>query len=409
MFSKDRWSEIFEAIGKNKLRTVLSGFTVALGILIFTILLGMGNGLHNSFLQSFVDDAQNIIFIRTGQTSMAYKGFQEGRQIRMKNEDMSFIEDNNIGKVEYLTPRVYLGGLAKYKKESGNYTIRSVNQDHQYLEKTIMMKGRYLNEKDIAERSKNIVIGRLVEKDLFKKDDALEKYLDIDGIAYKVIGVFQDSGGDNEERYIYLPYTTAQLLFGNNEYVDQINLSYNMAMTTDEAIAFADKIEKDFKQKFNVAPDDQSAVRVRSFAEDIKETMIILGGINIVIFIIGIGTLISGVIGIGNIMTFTVKERTKELGIRKAIGASPRSIISMILQEAMLITAVAGYLGLLIGIFVLKGIGNNLEEFFIVNPYVDTKIIILATLILIIAGLFAGYVPARRAARIKPIVALRDE
>jgi len=409
MFSKDRWSEIFEAIGKNKLRTVLSGFTVALGILIFTILLGMGNGLHNSFLQSFVDDAQNIIFIRTGQTSIAYKGFQEGRQIRMKNEDMSFIEDNNIGKVEYLTPRVYLGGLAKYKKESGNYTIRSVNQDHQYLEKTIMMKGRYLNEKDVAERSKNIVIGRLVEKDLFKKDDALEKYLDIDGIAYKVIGVFQDSGGDNEERYIYLPYTTAQLLFGNNEYVDQINLSYNMAMTTDEAIAFADKIERDFKQKFNVAPDDQSAVRVRSFAEDIKETMIILGGINIVIFIIGIGTLISGVIGIGNIMTFTVKERTKELGIRKALGASPRSIISMILQEAMLITSVAGYLGLLIGIFVLKGIGNNLEEFFIVNPYVDTKIIILATLILIIAGLFAGYVPARRAARIKPIVALRDE
>ncbi len=409
MFSKDRWSEIFEAIGKNKLRTFLSGFTVALGILIFTILLGMGNGLHNSFLQSFVDDAQNIIFIRTGQTSMAYKGFQEGRQIRMKNEDMSFIEDNNIGKVEHLTPRVYLGGLAKYKKESGNYTIRSVNQDHQYLEKTIMMKGRYLNEKDIAERSKNIVIGRLVEKDLFKKDDALEKYLDIDGIAYKVIGVFQDSGGDNEERYIYLPYTTAQLLFGNNEYVDQINLSYNMAMTTDEAIAFADKIEKDFKQKFNVAPDDQSAVRVRSFAEDIKETMIILGGINMVIFIIGIGTLISGVIGIGNIMTFTVKERTKELGIRKALGASPRSIISMILQEAMLITVVAGYLGLLIGIFVLKGIGNNLEDFFIVNPYVDTKIIILATLILIIAGLFAGYVPARRAARIKPIVALRDE
>ena len=409
MFNKDRWSEIFEAIGKNKLRTVLSGFTVALGILIFTVLLGLGNGLHNSFLESFVDDAQNIIFIRTGNTSKAYKGFQEGRQIRLKNEDMDFLEDNNIGKVEYLTPRIYLGGNAKYKKESGNYTIRSVNQDHQYLEKTIMMKGRYLNEKDMNERAKNIVIGRLVEKDLFKKEDALEKYLEIDGIAYKVIGVFQDSGGDNEERYIYLPYSTAQLLFGNNEYVDAINLSYNMAMTTDEAIAFADKIEKDFKQKFNVAPQDQSAVRVRSFAEDIKETMIILGGINMVIFIVGIGTLISGVIGIGNIMTFTVKERTKELGIRKALGASPRSIISMILQEAMLITVVAGYLGLIVGIFVLKGIGDNLEEFFIVNPYVDTKIIIMATMILIFAGLFAGYVPARRAARIKPIVALRDE
>jgi len=409
MFSKDRWSEIFEAIGKNKLRTVLSGFTVALGILIFTVLLGLGNGLHNSFLESFVDDAQNIIFVRTGNTSKAYKGFQEGRQIRLKNEDMTFLKHNNIGKVEYLTPRVYLGGIARYNKESGNYTIRSVNQDHQYLEKTIMMKGRYLSEKDVNERAKNIVIGRLVEKDLFKKEDALEKYLEIDGIAYKVIGVFQDSGGDNEERYIYLPFTTAQLLFGNNEYLDAINLSYNMAMTTDEAIEFSEKIEKDFKQKFNVAPDDQSAVRVRSFAEDIKETMVILGGINLVIFIVGIGTLISGVIGIGNIMTFTVKERTKELGIRKALGASPKSIISMILQEAMLITVVAGYLGLIIGIFVLKGIGDNLEEFFIVNPYVDTKIIILATMILIFAGLFAGYVPARRAARIKPIVALRDE
>ncbi|MEM7086447.1 MAG: ABC transporter permease [Bacteroidota bacterium] len=409
MFSKDRWSEIFQAIGKNKLRTVLSGFTVALGILIFTVLLGMGNGLHNSFLTSFVDDAQNIIFVRTGETSKAHKGFQEGRRLQLKSEDLAFIEDNNIGKVEYITPRIYRGTLARYKKESGNYTIRAVSADHQHLEKTIMMKGRYLNEDDVAERSKNIVIGRLVEKDLFKNEDALGKYLNMDGMAYKVIGVFQDSGGDNEERLIYMSYTTVQLLFGNNDHLDQINLSYNMAMSTDQAIAFADKIERDFKQKFNVAPDDQSAVRVRSFAEDIKETMIILGGINLVIFIVGIGTLISGVIGIGNIMTFAVKERTKELGIRKALGASPRSIVSMILQEAMLITVVAGYLGLLIGIVLLRAIGNNLEDFFILNPYVDTGIVIFATVTLILAGLFAGYVPARRAAKIKPIIALRDE
>lgn len=409
MFDKDRWSEIFQAIGKNKLRTILSGFTVALGILIFTILLGLGNGLHNSFLTSFVDDAQNIIFVRMGRTSKAYKGFQEGRQLQLKNEDIGFIKDNNIGKVEHLTPRVYLNGNAKYKKESGSYSIRSVNQDHQYLEKTIMMKGRYLNELDISDRTKNIVIGRLVEKDLFKREDALEKYLEMDGIAYKIVGVYQDSGGDNEERVIYLPYTTAQLLFGNNDHLDQINLSYNMAMSTEEAIAFSEKIENDFKQKFNVAPDDQSAVRVRSFAEDIKETMIILGGINFFVFFIGIGTLISGVIGIGNIMTFAVKERTKELGIRKALGASPKSIVAMILQEAILITVVAGYLGLIIGIVSLKLIGNGLEDFFILNPYVDTGIIVLATMCLIIAGLIAGYIPARRAARIKPIVALRDE
>lgn len=409
MFDRDRWQEIFEAIGKNKLRTFLSGFTVALGILIFTILLGLGNGLLNSFLSSFVDDAQNIIFIRGGNTSKAYKGFQENRRIRFKNEDFEFIKSNYIGKVEFATPRIYRNAQAKYKKESGSYSIRAVNQDHQYLEKTIMMQGRYLNEVDVSERTKNIVIGRLVEKDLFKNENALGKMLDVDGIPYKIVGVFQDSGGDNEERIIYMPYKTVQLLFGNNEYLDQINVSYNMAMSTEQAIAFSKQIEEDFKEKFKVAPDDQSAIRVRSFAEDIKETMVILGGIYLVIFIVGIGTLISGIIGIGNIMTFSIKERTKELGIRKALGASPKSIIAMVLQESMMITSIAGYIGLILGIFALKLIGNNLEEFFILNPKVDTGVIVVATLTLILAGLLAGYIPARRAARIKPIIALRDE
>ncbi len=409
MFDRDRWQEIFEAIGKNKLRTFLSGFTVALGILIFTVLLGLGNGLLNSFLSSFVDDAQNIIFIRGGNTSKAYKGFQENRRIRFKNEDFEFIKSNYIGKVEFATPRIYRNAQAKYKKESGSYSIRAVNQDHQYLEKTIMMQGRYLNEADVSDRTKNIVIGRLVEKDLFKNENALGKMLDVDGIPYKIVGVFQDSGGDNEERIIYMPYKTVQLLFGNNEYLDQINVSYNMAMSTEQAIAFADQIEEDFKERFKVAPDDQSAIRVRSFAEDIKETMVILGGIYFVIFIVGIGTLISGIIGIGNIMTFSIKERTKELGIRKALGASPKSIIAMVLQESMMITSIAGYIGLILGIFALKLIGNNLEEFFILNPKVDTGVIVIATLTLILAGLLAGYIPARRAARIKPIIALRDE
>ncbi len=409
MFDRDRWQEIFEAIGKNKLRTFLSGFTVALGILIFTVLLGMGNGLLNSFLTSFVDDAQNIIFINSGSTSKAYKGFQENRKIQFKNEDLEFIKSNYIGKVEFITPRIYRNGQAKYKKESGSYRLTGVNQDHQYLEKTIMMQGRYLNEMDVNERTKNIVIGRLVEKDLFKNEKALGKILDVDGIPYKIVGVFQDSGGDNEERIIFAPYSTLQLLFGNNDYLDQINLTYNMAMSSEQAIAFADQIKDDLKEKFKVAPDDQSAIRVRSFAADIKETMVILGGIYGLIFFVGIGTLFSGVIGIANIMLYSVKERTKELGIRKALGASPRSIIAMVLQESILITSVAGYIGLVIGILSLNLIGNNLKEFFILNPRVDTNIIVGATIILVFFGLVAGYIPARRAARIKPIIALRDE
>lgn len=409
MFDRDRWQEIFEAIRKNKLRTFLSGFTVALGILIFTILLGLGNGLLNSFQSSFVDDAQNVIFIRGGRTSKAHKGFQKDRRIQFENEDFDFVNNTYPGKVEYATPRIYRNGLAKYKKESGSYSIRAVHPDHQYLEKTIMMKGRYLNEADIEDRTKNIVIGRLIEKDLFKNENALGKILDVDGIAYTIVGVFQDSGGDNEERVLYISYKTVQLLFGNNEHLDQINISYNMAMNSDQAIAFSKKIEKDFKKKFNVAPNDQSAIRVRSFAEDIRETMVILGGIYALIFVVGIGTLISGVIGIGNIMTFSIKERTKELGIRKALGASPKSIIAMVLQESVLITGIAGYVGLILGILVLKLIGNNLEDFFILNPKVETGVIVVATITLVFAGLLAGYIPARRAAKIKPIIALRDE
>ncbi len=409
MFDKDRWQEIFQALEKNKLRTFLSGFTVALGVLIFTVLLGLGNGLLNSFLSSFVDDAENVIFIRGGRTSKAYKGFQENRKIQFKNKDFEFIKDNYVGKVEYATPRITRSGTARFGKESGTYTIRAVNQDHQYLEKTIMMKGRYLNERDVEERTKNIVIGRLVEIDLFKHKSALGKILEVDGIAYKIIGVFQDSGGDNEERIICMPYKTAQLLFGNNENIDQINISYNMAMSTEQAIALAERIIVDIKKRFDIDPDDQSAIRFFSFVEDIKKTKVILLGIRVIIFIIGIGTLISGVIGIGNIMTFSVKERTKELGIRKALGASPKSIIALILQESVLITSISGYLGLILGIIALKLIGNNLEKYFIVNPQVDTGIILGATMILIFFGLLAGYVPAKKAARIKPIIALRDD
>jgi len=206
-----------------------------------------------------------------------------------------------------------------------------------------------------------------------------------------------------------LTYKTSQFLFGNNEYIDRINLTYNMAMSSTDAIKLAKKIEEDLKKRFDVAPNDQGAIRVGSFAEDIKQTMVVLGGIYIVIFLIGIGTLISGVIGIGNIMTFSIKERTKELGIRKALGASPKSIITMVLQESILITSLAGYIGLLIGILVLKLIGNNLEEFFILNPKVDTGVIVMATITLIFFGVFAGYIPAKKAAKIKPIIALRDE
>src|SRR5690606_21324719 len=212
MFSRDNWKEIFETIQKNKLRTFLSGFTVSLGILIFVVLFGMGNGLINTFNEFFGDDATNVLYVFPGRTTIPYKGYKSNRVIEFDNSDLKDIEKNLALFVEYTTPRITRSGLVKYKNESNNYTTRAVGPAHQYAEKTIIMKGRYLNKEDIKNRTKYVVIGRLVEQDLFGTENAIGKYIDVAGSAFMVIGVFQDEGGDNEERLIYMPYTTRQLI-----------------------------------------------------------------------------------------------------------------------------------------------------------------------------------------------------
>jgi putative ABC transport system permease protein len=409
MFDLDLWREIFQSISKNKLRSMLSGFTVAFAILLFTLLFGIANGLENTFNSFFKDDAQNSIFVQSGRTTKPYKGFKAGRSIQFKNEDFDYIKDEFGDKVQYITSRVYKNLPASYKNEKGSYSIRAVHPDHQYLEKTQVYEGRYISAKDLQENSKVIVIGRLVEEDLFSKTMALGKYVNLGGIQYKVVGVYSDEGGDNEERLIYMPISTAQKIYGNNDYVDQINLTYNPKMNFDEALSFSSLLTKKLKDKFDVSPRDQRAVRVRNMAEASKGVNQMTSVLGVLIIIIGMGTLVAGIVGIANIMIFVVKERTKELGIRKALGAQPKSIVTMIMLESVLVTSLAGYFGLLIGMGVLELIGDSLVEYFITDPSVSTSLIVSATIVLIIAGAIAGYLPAKRAASIKPIVALRDE
>lgn len=409
MFDLDLWREIFQSISKNKLRSMLSGFTVAFAILLFTLLFGIANGLENTFNSFFKDDAQNSIFVQSGRTTKPYKGFKAGRSIQFKNEDFDYIKDEFGDKVQYITSRVYKNLPASYKNEKGSYSIRAVHPDHQYLEKTQVYEGRYISAKDLQENSKVIVIGRLVEEDLFSKTMALGKYVNLGGIQYKVVGVYSDDGGDNEERLIYMPISTAQKIYGNNDYVDQINLTYNPKMNFDEALSFSSLLTKKLKDKFDVSPRDQRAVRVRNMAEASKGVNQMTSVLGVLIIIIGMGTLVAGIVGIANIMIFVVKERTKELGIRKALGAQPKSIVTMIMLESVLVTSLAGYFGLLIGMGVLELIGDSLVEYFITDPSVSTSLIVSATIVLIIAGAIAGYLPAKRAASIKPIVALRDE
>ncbi len=409
MFDIDRWREIFQSIQKNKLRTFLGAFTVALGIFIFTVLFGMGNGLKNTFNEFFMDDAQNVIFISTGRTTKAYHGFKEGRRIQLKNEDFDLLKKEFGDKIEYISARIYKSVSAKYKKESGVYNVRAVHPDHQFLENTIMTEGRFLNNLDIKNKARYAVIGRLVEKDLFVNESALNKNINMNGLSWKVIGVFRDAGGDNEERQIYLPVSTVQLIYKNTDHLDQINLSYNLAIGVDGARKMVRDIKKTLKKKFHVAKDDRGAIYVRSVFENVEMNMQFVNVLQLIVLFIGIGTLFAGAIGIGNIMVFVVKERTKELGIRKALGASPRSIVWLILQESIFVTAIAGYAGLLLAVFVLSRMGNSLKDYFITNPQVNTSTIVTATIILIVVGAIAGYIPAKRAASIRPIVALSDD
>lgn len=409
MFSRDNWKEIFQTIQKNKLRTFLSGFTVALGIFIFVALFGLGNGLKNTFQEFFGDDATNTFFLFPGRTSMPYKGYKSGRNIEFDNSDIADINKNFAMFLEYSTPRIQRQDTIKYQNESNTYATRAVGPSHQTAELTIILKGRYLNDSDMAAKNKYAVIGRLVEEDLFKGKNALGKYIDIGGIAFKVIGVFQDEGGDEEERRVYIPYTTRQLIEMNNDKVGQLIVGFRPELGYEGAMAFEASLDKFLREKKYISPDDESGIYIRNVAEQFQQNQQLAVVLQLIVSFVAFGTIIAGIIGISNIMVFVVKERTKELGVRKALGATPKSVIGTILLESIFITTVFGFIGMIIGIAVLSSLGETLEDYFIKNPYIDMPVAIFATIALIIFGGIAGYIPARRAARIKPIVALRDE
>lgn len=371
---------------------------------------GIGNGLKHTFEKQFAGDAQNSVYIFTGNTTKPYKGLQSGRRIQLRNNDTKFINEKFEGDIQFFSPNIQRNNvLAIYKGEQNRYTVRGVYPDYQPLEEAVIQDGRFLSVLDLKRKSKIIVIGRLVEEDLFGSLSAMGKSINLDGIAYKVIGVFNDPGGDGDERYIYTPFTTAQGMYRDNDELDYFGLTYNPKLNVDQALAFTSLLTKMLKEKHSIDPRDQGALRVQNYAEGTRNVQAFMMVLNIIILFIGIGTLIAGIIGISNIMVYIVKERSKELGIRKALGATPKSIIGMIMLESIFVTAISGYIGLLIGVFALKSIGDSLEKYFIINPSVETYVVVGATIVLVMAGTIAGYLPAKRAAKIKPIDALNDD
>lgn len=410
MFSRDTWREIFTTIRKNKLRTFLSGFTVALGILIFITLYGMGNGLINTFDEFFSQDATNVLYVFPGRTTLPYKGYKSNRTIEFENSDLTDIQETFPMFVQYISPRIFRTATVTFGEESNDYTTIGVDWGQQFAEKTIMMKGRYINQRDVAEKTRNAAIGRLVEIDLFGGRNAIGKYIDVGGSVFKVVGVFQDDGGDNEERQIYIPYTTRQLIEKNTDKIDQFVVQFKPELGYTGAVAFERNLSRFLKDKKFISPQDQNGFFIRNVAENLKQNQDFAGVLQLIVTIVAFGTIIAGIIGISNIMVYVVKERTKEIGIRKAIGATPRNVISTILLESVFITTVSGFAGMLLGVALLSWIGERLkDDYFITNPYISLGVAIFATILLIVFGGIAGYVPARRAARIKPIIALRDE
>ena len=413
MLDIDKWQEILETIGKNKLRTALTAFSVSWGIFMLVMLLGFGNGLRNGVEHTFNDDAINSLWISSGQTSMPHKGLLPGRKITFTNNDHELIK-NSVEDVEYITSRFSIRGttVVTYKDEYATFDIRCTHPDHRYVENTIITYGRFLNDNDLKEYRKVAVLGTLVVDQLFQDEDPMGKYIKINGVSFRVIGVFEDEGGEWEQRKIYIPISTAQRTFNGKDQVNRIIFT-TQNQDADKSLATEGLVRQMLAEKHRFAIDDERAVHIRNNMERFRQVTGLFLYIEIFVWFVGILTIIAGIVGVANIMTISVKERTREIGIRKAIGATPFSIVSLIMQEAVLITFFSGYFGLIAGVGLLELLDYGVKEFnielgFFRDPGVDFGTAMAATIILVIAGSLAGLIPSMKAARISPIMAIRE-
>jgi len=409
VFDKDKWQEIFATMRSNKLRTALTAFSVAWGIFILIILLAAGEGLRNGAQSQFGQDAANSIWIDGGQTSMPFAGYKPGRTIQLTNTDFYFVK-NKIAGIDRASA-VYKGWDSKvmsYKNEHAAFTFRSCAPDHHYLEKAQILKGRFINEIDFREYRKVCVIGVPVQEALFKNEDPIDKYLDVAGTKYKVVGIFNDAGrGDNER--IYVPLLTAQRVNNGKDHVNVIWASTG-TVSVEKSEQMSQEIRQLLSKKYRFNPSDLNALGVYNNNVEYERVMGMLDGIKVFVFVIGILTLFAGVVGVSNIMMIIVKERTREIGVRKALGATPFSIVALIIQESIFITFVAGYAGLLAGIAIVELAKRfKLEGDFFKDPDVNLGVALSALFLIILAGALAGLFPALKAAKVEPITALRED
>ncbi len=414
MFDLERWQEIFDTIRKNKLRTFLTGLSVASGIFILVILLGFGQGMRNGIENEFKQDASTSVWVWPGVTTKEYKGLNPGRRIQLVNDN--FVMANAMFKsdIEYGSPRIFVRGVnVNYGKEALVYGVQGVGADFQFIENAGMIEGRFINYADEASTAKVAIIGNKIKKDVFEKvDSPIGEFIEISGIPFKVIGVFKEME-DREEERIYIPITTAQKTFNGGNRLNNMSFTLPPVENFDQAVAqavnFKNGVRTYLQQAHIVAPDDTGAIEVWSAMEEAKRYYGLTNNIKIFFWFVGVCTIIAGVVGVSNIMMIVVKERTREIGIRKALGAKPWSIVGMILHEAIFVTAISGFGGLIFSMALLELVGPHVEVDYIMNPSVNFNVAFSTVIVLILAGTLAGFVPAWRAAKVKVIESLRDE
>jgi putative ABC transport system permease protein len=391
------------------MRTFLTGFSVAWGIFMLIILLGSGKGLQNGIESQFRQDAINMIQFGSGTTSVSYKGLQPGREIQFTNEDYEYLR-NSVPGLDKISSRYFLwqNRVISYNKEYGVFDIIAGHPDYLDIENATVTEGRFMNTIDIQRQRKVVAIGEPVKKALFKDGrDPIGEYIQINNIMFQVVGVFNDKNERDMTR-VYIPVSTAQMISGGGNRVHNFAVTSNLSAKESEVLE--ENIRASFARRHNFAKEDENAMWMWNTLKEYKQFSNLFLSIQIFVSIIGAFTIIAGIVGVSNIMIIVVNERTKEIGIRKAIGATPYSVVGMIIFEAILITSIAGCIGLVLGVGLLNGISSIMpaNDFF-KNPEVDFTVALVATGVLIVAGTVAGLMPAIRASRIRPVVALRDE
>jgi putative ABC transport system permease protein len=401
--------ELFSTLGRHRLRTLLTGLSVAWGTFMLVLLLGAGKGLENGIAWEFRDDAVNSIWAWTGLSSIPFAGRGPNRDIRLKNDDVTALERRVPG-IERLSGRYWFWGEFSVKNgdRHASFDVLGVHPDQRYLEKTLMIAGRYVNARDIAERRKVAVIGELVQKTLYGNHDAVGSNIQIRGMPYRVVGVFQDEGSEAELRRIYVPITTAQLVYNDPGRIHSLGLTVGDADTATSEI-IEREVHRLLAERHQVALGDQRALRTQNNLVRYAKIAAVITWVNGFVWFVSFGTLLAGMVSVSNIMLISVAERTRELGVRKALGASPLRLVGMVLSEAVVITAVAGYAGVVAGVAVVELAGKELHDApFVRNPSVSLALALQATALIVAAGALAGFFPALRAARVNPIVAMRE-